>query len=83
MAMALHASENTLGSFLGTLFQGADFVRMFWLVSAVYCVAGMVLVVVYGPKHLSRKHRRQEEPSEISAKPSVYEVQTKAEPQAQ
>ncbi len=83
MAMVLHASENTLGSFLGTLFEGADFVRMFWLVNAVYCVAGIVLVVVYGPKHLSRKYRRQEEPSEISAKPSAHEAQLEARPQVQ
>ncbi len=83
MTMMLHASENTTDPFIGTLFTGADFARMPWLVAVVYCVAGMVLVVVYGPKHLSRKNPKQEEPSEISAKPSVYGARPKAEPQTQ
>jgi len=45
-------------------------------------VAAIVVVVVAGPKHLSRKHHKQEEPSEISPKSSVYEAQPEAQPQA-
>ncbi len=45
-------------------------------------VAAIVVVIVAGPKHLSRKHRKQEEPSEISPKSSVYEAQPQAQPQA-
>jgi len=45
-------------------------------------VAAIVVVIVAGPKHLSRKHRKQEEPSEISPKSSVYEAQPGAQPQA-
>jgi hypothetical protein len=37
---------------------------------------------VYGPQHLSRKHHKQEEPSEISPKSSVYQAQPEAQPQA-
>jgi membrane protease YdiL (CAAX protease family) len=44
-------------------------------------VAAIVVVIVAGPKHLSRKHHKQEEPSEISPKSSVYEVQPEAQPQ--
>jgi uncharacterized protein len=46
-------------------------------------VAAVVVVIVAGPKHLSRKHRKQEEPSEISPTSSVYEAQPVAQPQAQ
>ncbi len=46
-------------------------------------VAAIVVVIVAGPKHLSRKHRKQEEPSEISPKSLVYEAQPEAQPQAQ
>jgi uncharacterized protein len=42
----------------------------------------IVVAVVAGPKHLSRKHARQEEPSDILPKSSVYEAQPKVQPQA-
>jgi hypothetical protein len=45
-------------------------------------VVAIVVVVVAGPKHLSRKHHKQEEPSEISPKSLVYEAQPEAQPQA-
>ena len=47
-------------------------------------VAAIVVVVVAGPKHLSRKHRKQEQedPSRISPKPSVYDARPEAQPQA-
>jgi uncharacterized protein len=45
-------------------------------------VAAIVVVIVAGPKHLSRKHHKQEEPSEISPKSSVYQAQPEAQPQA-
>jgi membrane protease YdiL (CAAX protease family) len=44
-------------------------------------VAAIVVVLVAGPKHLSRKHRKQEEPLEISPKSSTYEVQPEAQQQ--
>jgi hypothetical protein len=41
-----------------------------------------VVVIVAGPKHLSRKHHKQEETSEISPKSLVYQAQSEAQPQA-
>jgi uncharacterized protein len=45
-------------------------------------VAAIVVVIVAGPRHLSRKHRKHEEPSRISPKCSVYDARPKAQPLA-
>ena len=74
MTMLLHASNNTNVGFFGEMFTGADLVRMGWLLAAGWCVAALVVVVVAGPKHLSRKHHRQEtseEPEATTAAPRV------------
>jgi uncharacterized protein len=71
MTMLLHASNNTNVGFFGEMFTGADLVRMGWLLAAGWCVAALVVVVVAGPKHLSRKHRKQEEREEGTAEPEV------------
>jgi membrane protease YdiL (CAAX protease family) len=74
MTMMLHASNNTNVGFFGEMFAGADLVRMGWLLAAGWCVAALVVVVVAGPKHLSRKHHRQEtseEPEATTAAPRV------------
>src|SRR5918995_4831351 len=60
MTMLLHASFNTNAGFFGEMFAGADLVRRGWVLAAGWCVAALVVVVVAGPKHLSRKHHRQE-----------------------
>jgi len=52
---------------------------MSWLL----VVAAIVVVIVAGPAHLSRKHSMQEEPLEISPKSLVYEAQPETQPQAQ
>jgi uncharacterized protein len=46
--------------------------------------AAIVVVAWAGPRHLSRKHRKQEqeEPSRISPKSSVYDARPEAQPQA-
>src|SRR5918998_1503356 len=77
--MLMHATNNTVsGNFFGTMFSGADSVRQSWLVAALWCAVAIVVVMWAGPKHLSRKHRRQEEEGaeEHSAKtpPSVPPV---------
>ena len=60
--MVMHAMNNTIsGSFIGPMFSGADSVRQAWLYAALWCAVAIVVVVVAGPKHLSRKHRKQEE----------------------
>jgi membrane protease YdiL (CAAX protease family) len=76
LAMLMHAMSNTVsGSFFSQMFSGADSVNQAWLRGALWCVVAIVLVVVYGPKHLSRKHRKQEnpvQPAEVStASPRV------------
>src|SRR5215213_5372518 len=60
--MLMHAMNNTFsGSFIGPMFSGADSVRSAWLVAGLWCAVALVVVVVAGPAHLSRKHRKQEE----------------------
>jgi membrane protease YdiL (CAAX protease family) len=79
LAMLMHAMNNTIsGSFFGPMFSGADSVRSAWLLAGLWSVVAIVVVFVAGPAHLSRKHRKQEEPSEISPKASVYEARPQA-----
>jgi uncharacterized protein len=60
--MLMHATNNTIsGQLFGTMFSGADSVRQSWLVAALWCAVAIVVVVVAGPAHLSRKHKKQEE----------------------
>jgi uncharacterized protein len=66
--MIMHAMNNTIsGSFIGPMFSGADSVRQAWPYAALWCAVATVVVVVYGPQHLSRKHRKQEEPAQPEA----------------
>jgi membrane protease YdiL (CAAX protease family) len=61
--MLMHAMNNTIsGSFISPMFSGADSVRQAWLFAALWCAVAIMVVIVYGPEHLSRKHRKQEEP---------------------
>jgi membrane protease YdiL (CAAX protease family) len=63
LAMLMHAMNNTIsGSFFGPMFSGADSVRQGWLYAALWCAVAVVLVVVCGSQHLSRKHSKQEDP---------------------
>jgi len=74
LAMMMHAMNNTIGgSFASQMFSGADSVNLAWLRGALWCVVAIVLVIVYGSQHLSRKHHKQEDPvSEVStASPRV------------
>jgi len=70
LTMLLHASNGTmLGGFFFKMFSGAEALTLGWLVAGVWCVAAIVVVIVAGPEHLSRKHHKQEEPSESSPQP--------------
>jgi membrane protease YdiL (CAAX protease family) len=72
LAMLMHAMNNTIsGSFIGPMFSGADSVRQGWLYAALWCAVAIVLVVVAGPKHLSRKHRKQEEEDPVQPEVST------------
>src|SRR5829696_7709599 len=60
--MLMHAMNNTVsGQFFSPMFSGADSVRMGWLLAAVWCAVAIVVVILAGPAHLSRKHHKQEE----------------------
>src|SRR5215213_5170326 len=63
ITMLMHAMNNAFsGSFFSPMFTGADSVRQASLLAAVWCAAAVVVVLWAGPEHLSRKHRKQEEP---------------------
>lgn len=62
IVMLFHAMFNTVpGSFISTMFSGADSVRQSWLLAAVWCAVAVAVVMWAGPKHLSRKLHKQEE----------------------
>ena len=69
IVMMMHAMFNTVsGSFISPLaFSGADSVRQSWLLAAVWCAVAVAVVMWAGPKHLSRKLHKQEEPAQQPA----------------
>ena len=70
IVMLFHAMNNTFSSaFESQMFSGADSVNQAWLRLALWGVVAIVLVVVYGSHHLSRKNSKQVEPAqpEVSA----------------
>ena len=57
LAMMMHAMSNTIsGSFISQMFSGADSVNQAWIRGALWCVVALVVVIVNGPAHLSRRH---------------------------
>src|SRR5918997_4147273 len=70
--MLMHAMNNTIVcSFFSPMFSGADSVRQSWLLAGLWCAVAIVVVVVAGPTHLSRKHHKQEEGREEAAETGV------------
>jgi membrane protease YdiL (CAAX protease family) len=62
IVMLFHAMNNTIsGHFFSRMFSGADSVSQSLLLAVVWCAVAIALVVVAGPAHLSRKHKKQEE----------------------
>lgn len=60
--MVMHAANNTIsGSFFSPMFTGADSVRQSWMLALVWTVVAILVIVISGPEHLSRKYREQEE----------------------
>jgi hypothetical protein len=43
------------GGFFHAMFSGTDWVRMGWLLVALWRAVALIVVVVNGPEHLSRK----------------------------
>jgi uncharacterized protein len=81
--MLMHSMNNAVsGSFFSPMFSGADSVRQSWLLAAVWCAVAIVVVIVGGPAHLSRKHSRQVEPPGIPPTSPVREARPEAQPQA-
>ena len=60
--MVMHAANNTVsGSFFSPMFSGGDSLRQSWLLALVWTVMAILVIVISGPEHLSRKHHKQEE----------------------
>jgi CAAX protease family protein len=74
--MLMHATNNAVsGQFFSPMFSGADSVRQSWLLAALWCAVAIVVVVVAGPAHLSRKHKKQEEHSKsVPETPAVAQT---------
>ena len=65
LIMILHAANNAIsGNFFSPMFTGADSARQAWLLAAIWCVLAVVVVLVGGPRDLSRSVPRQVEPIE-------------------
>jgi uncharacterized protein len=60
LVMLFHTMNNVIsGGFFHAMFSGADWVRQGWLLVALWCAVALIVVIVNGPEHLSRKHNRQ------------------------
>jgi CAAX protease family protein len=71
LAMLFHTMNNVIsGGFFHAMFSGADWVRMGWLLVALWFVVAVAVVVVNGPEHLSRKHKKQTLPPAEGAGPA-------------
>ena len=59
--MVMHAANNTVsGSFFSPMFSGGDSLRQSWLLALVWTVVAILVIVISGPEHLSRKYHKQE-----------------------
>jgi membrane protease YdiL (CAAX protease family) len=71
LVMLFHTMNNVIsGGFFHAMFSGADWVRQGWLLVALWCAVALVVVVVNGPAHLSRKHNKQTPTPPESATPT-------------
>ena len=63
LIMLLHATNNAVsGSYFSPLFTGADSARQAWLLAAIWCAVAVGVVLVGGPRDLSRTRPREVEP---------------------
>lgn len=71
LAMLFHTMINVIGGgFFVAMFSGADWVRMGWLQVALWCAVALIVVVVNGAEHLSRKHNKQTPTPAEGARPA-------------
>jgi membrane protease YdiL (CAAX protease family) len=60
LVMLFHTMNNVIsGGYFHAMFSGADWVRMGWLLVALWFAVAVIVVVVNGPEHLSRKRAKQ------------------------
>jgi hypothetical protein len=60
LVMLFHTMNNVIsGGFFHAMSSGADWVRMGWLLVALWCTVALIVVVVNGPEHLSRNRAKQ------------------------
>jgi hypothetical protein len=81
LVVLLHATANLPLTLLLEPLGGRAMVP-FLLYVGLMVVGAIVVVIWAGPAHLSRKHKKQEAPSEISPDSLVYEGRPQAQPRA-
>ena len=60
LVMLFHTMNNVIsGGFFHAMFSGAEWVRMGWLLVALWFAVALIVVAVDGTAHLSRKHTKQ------------------------
>jgi uncharacterized protein len=60
LVMLFHTMNNVIaGGFFDPMFSGTEWVRMGWLEVALWFAVALIVVVVNGPEHLSRKRAKQ------------------------
>jgi uncharacterized protein len=64
LAMLLHTSQGAMADFIFPMFTGVDDVRQFWLLAGLYVLVAIVVIILAGPEHLSRRPRKQEDPAQ-------------------
>jgi membrane protease YdiL (CAAX protease family) len=71
LAMLYHSAATTIGgSYFFQIYSGPDFVRLWWLLAAVNCVAAIVVALVTGP-NLRRRQATDAEVAYVDYAPKV------------
>lgn len=71
LVMLFHTMNNVIsGGFFHAMFSGADWVRMGWLLVALWCAVAVIVVVLNGSEHLSRKRAKQTPTPPEGARPA-------------
>jgi preprotein translocase subunit SecG len=74
LAALIHTSHNAIEGFFGGMFSGANLTTLYWLLAGVWVLTAIVVVLVSGPAHLSRKHHKQEVMESLSVPASVADA---------
>jgi membrane protease YdiL (CAAX protease family) len=74
LAALIHTSHNAIEGFFGGMFSGTNLTTLYWLLAGVWVLTAIVVVLVSGPAHLSRKHHKQEVLEPLSVPASVADA---------